>query len=53
MVIKHLSLGVHVDTWRSTYRGIGPQDFLDSLSDEKSKSMWRNGPCSAEGMGGL
>ncbi|MBW4635023.1 MAG: hypothetical protein KME30_24920 [Iphinoe sp. HA4291-MV1] len=31
---------VHVDTWRSTYRGIVPDDYLASLSYEKRESLW-------------
>lgn len=32
---------VHVDTWRSTYRGIVPDAYLDSLSHESSGAKWR------------
>ncbi|MBI3296485.1 MAG: GNAT family N-acetyltransferase [Deltaproteobacteria bacterium] len=31
---------VHVDTWRSTYAGIVPQDFLDGLNYEDRAAMW-------------
>ena len=31
---------VHVDTWRTTYRGILPQTFLDKLSPEKRAEEW-------------
>lgn len=32
---------VHVDSWRSTYAGIVPQDFLDGLSYERRAEVWR------------
>ena len=32
---------VVVDTWRSTYAGIVPQGYLDSLSYEKATIRWR------------
>jgi GNAT superfamily N-acetyltransferase len=32
---------VVVDTWRTTYTGIVPQDYLDSLSYEKATSRWQ------------
>jgi len=31
---------VHVDTWRTTYRGIVPDDFLANLSYEKRENGW-------------
>ena len=31
---------VHVDTWRTTYKGIIPDTFLDSLSYEKRETSW-------------
>lgn len=31
---------VHVDSWRETYRGILPQDFLESLSYERLEKFW-------------
>ncbi|NMG09809.1 GNAT family N-acetyltransferase [Brasilonema sp. UFV-L1] len=31
---------VHVDTWRTTYRKIVPDDYLASLSYEKRESGW-------------
>ncbi len=31
---------VHVDTWRTTYRGIVPEDYLATLSYEKRESRW-------------
>jgi len=30
-----------VDTWRTTYTGIVPQDYLDSLSYENATSRWQ------------
>lgn len=32
---------VQVDTWRSTYRGLVPDDFLAAMSPEKSAEGWR------------
>jgi GNAT superfamily N-acetyltransferase len=32
---------VHVDSWRTTYRGIVPDDFLAALSYEQRERMWR------------
>ena len=32
---------VVVDTWRTTYIGIVPQAYLDSLSYEKATSRWQ------------
>src|SRR5579864_125371 len=34
---------VHVSTWRSTYRGMLPDDFLDSLSEANYAARWRRG----------
>ena len=31
---------VHVDTWRATYRGIVPDDHLDSLTYEARERFW-------------
>jgi GNAT superfamily N-acetyltransferase len=31
---------VHVDTWRSTYQGIVPQDFLDALDLAERARKW-------------
>lgn len=28
---------VHVDTWKTTYKGIVPNDYLESLSYKKQK----------------
>ena len=33
---------VHVDSWRSTYKGIIPQSFLDGLSYEQRTILWKN-----------
>lgn len=40
---------VHVDTWRSTYTGIIPQDYLDGMTIENRTLVWarllqRGGP---------
>ena len=32
---------VHVDSWRTTYRGIVPDDFLASHSYEQREQFWR------------
>ncbi|GMA50003.1 putative N-acetyltransferase YuaI [Alicyclobacillus contaminans] len=32
---------VHVDSWRTTYRGIVPDDFLDGMSYAVSEARWR------------
>jgi ribosomal protein S18 acetylase RimI-like enzyme len=32
---------VHVSSWRTTYRGLLPGDFLASLSDEHYADRWR------------
>jgi len=34
---------VHVDSWRTTYKGIVPDTFLESLSYEKRELMWKKG----------
>lgn len=31
---------VHVDTWRSTYRGIAPDERLDGMTYERSQRNW-------------
>ncbi len=38
-----VSIGrIHVETWRSTYEGIIPSDFLESLSYEQRADFWRD-----------
>lgn len=32
---------VHVDSWRTTYKGILPQSFLDNLSYAKRTELWQ------------
>jgi ribosomal protein S18 acetylase RimI-like enzyme len=32
---------VHVDTWRSTYRGIVPESYLSAMSYEQHERQWR------------
>jgi ribosomal protein S18 acetylase RimI-like enzyme len=32
---------VHVDTWRTTYRGIVPDDYLANLSYEEREKEWK------------
>ncbi|MGC1296331.1 MAG: GNAT family N-acetyltransferase [Alloacidobacterium sp.] len=39
---------VHVDSWRTTYKGIVPQEYLDSLSREARTESWNNQISSAE-----
>ncbi len=48
-MIRHARLGdeagianVHVKSWKSTYKGLVPDSFLDSLNAEKlsGKSSW-------------
>jgi hypothetical protein len=31
---------VHVDAWKSTYRGLVSDEYLDSLSYESREQMW-------------
>jgi GNAT superfamily N-acetyltransferase len=31
---------VHVDSWRTTYKGIIPEDFLNNLSYEQRTELW-------------
>ncbi|MDV2581808.1 GNAT family N-acetyltransferase [Alkalibacillus haloalkaliphilus] len=33
---------VHVDSWRTTYKGIVPDDFLNNLTYEKREKLWIN-----------
>lgn len=33
---------VHVDTWRTTYEGIIPTEFLDKLDYSERKNSWEN-----------
>lgn len=39
---------VHVDTWRTTYRGIVPQEYLARLSYEQRERSWRQMLSTAE-----
>lgn len=48
MIVREASLleapaiaRVHVDTWRTTYRGIVPEDYLEKLSYEKRERGWK------------
>lgn len=34
---------VHVDSWRTSYRGIVPDEVLANLSYQKREEMWRTG----------
>ncbi|MEH7387188.1 GNAT family N-acetyltransferase [Bacillus sp. JJ1521] len=34
---------VHVDSWRTTYSGIVPEEFLQQLSYESREEMWKRG----------
>lgn len=42
---------VHVDSWRTTYKGILPADFLAALSVERRAEMWRRA-ATLSGQGG-
>jgi GNAT superfamily N-acetyltransferase len=33
---------VHVDSWRTTYRGIIPESYLKSLSYDQRANQWKN-----------
>lgn len=33
---------VHVDSWRTTYKGTLPDDFLNKLSYEQRTELWKN-----------
>ena len=39
---------VHVDSWRTTYRGLVPDAVLANLSYQKRENMWRNGLSDSE-----
>ena len=34
---------VHVDSWRTTYKGIVPDSFLEKLSYEEREQIWKRG----------
>ncbi|HEY6408249.1 MAG TPA: GNAT family N-acetyltransferase, partial [Ktedonobacteraceae bacterium] len=47
MIIRQATLAdaaaiakVRVDTWRTAYRGIIPEDYLSNMSHEKSEQSW-------------
>ena len=42
LAVTYLPLPVHVDTWRSTYSGIVPDEVLTDLSYEKRENAWQN-----------
>jgi L-amino acid N-acyltransferase YncA len=47
--------GIHVDTWRSAYRGLIADAFLERLDHRRSEQQWRThleGPTGATGRGG-
>ncbi len=33
---------VHVDSWRTTYAGLVPQDYIDSLTYERREEYWQH-----------
>ncbi|MDQ0351942.1 ribosomal protein S18 acetylase RimI-like enzyme [Alkalibacillus filiformis] len=33
---------VHVDSWRSTYKGIVPDEYLNNMTYEKREKLWIN-----------
>jgi GNAT superfamily N-acetyltransferase len=39
---------VHVDSWRTTYRGIVPQDYLDGLTYAERQARWERGLCMSD-----
>ncbi len=39
---------VHVDSWRTTYRGLVPEAVLANLSYQTREDMWRNGLSDSE-----
>ena len=40
---------VHVDSWRTTYKGIVPGDYLTALSYEQREGVWRANISAARG----
>lgn len=40
---------VHVDVWRTTYRGVVPDDYLAAMSCEKKERRWRKLLASGDG----
>ena len=34
---------VHVDSWRTTYKGIVPEVFLENLSYDEREQNWKQG----------
>ena len=41
---------IHVDTWRTTYRGVVPDDYLDALSYEQRERFWRRALSATSGV---
>ena len=39
---------VHVASWRTTYRGLGIDAFLDAASADERAEMWARGLCNSE-----
>jgi ribosomal protein S18 acetylase RimI-like enzyme len=39
---------IHVEAWRAAYRGIVPDEYLDSLSIDSRESAWRQNLVTAE-----
>jgi hypothetical protein len=39
---------IHVEAWRAAYRGIVPDEYLDSLSIDGRESTWRQNLLAAE-----
>jgi len=39
---------IHVEAWRAAYRGIVPDEYLDSLSIDRRESAWRQNLLAAE-----
>ena len=43
---------VHVETWRATYRGLLPDEYLDALSDIRQAAFWSRVLADLERAGG-
>ncbi|ADU31098.1 GNAT family N-acetyltransferase [Evansella cellulosilytica] len=50
MIIRRARIGdekgiakVHVDSWKSTYKNIVPEEYLNTLSYEQREVMWKRG----------
>src|SRR6185437_9293443 len=41
---------IHIESWQAAYRGVVPDEFLDSLSIEQRSAAWRQNLEAAEPM---